>query len=170
MLCSISIFSLVQTNTGQRNLKTEWSWLVSLGEWVKGDPDRWWFSFKLVSDANQRQHWNLVVLFLSAVIAIDLFFHESWFQCVILQVWKGQGSRKWKHGLNDGFFVQFESPLVRKLWFIPSSTEKGKILCRYVSLSLSQSTRHIHKKWMSPHSIFNKIHNKHDYSFHSIYK
>nr|XP_004247592.1 E3 ubiquitin-protein ligase CHIP [Solanum lycopersicum] len=46
------------------------------------------------------------------------------------QVWKGQGSRKWKHGQNDGIFVQFESPLVRKLWFIPSSTEKGKTLCR----------------------------------------
>ncbi|KAL8105062.1 hypothetical protein AgCh_029014 [Apium graveolens] len=46
------------------------------------------------------------------------------------QVWKGQGSRKWKHGQNDGFFVQFESPLVRKLWFIPSSDEKGQVLCR----------------------------------------
>lgn len=46
------------------------------------------------------------------------------------QVWKGQGSRKWKHGQNDGFFVQFESPLSRKLWFVPSSTEKGQILCR----------------------------------------
>ncbi|KAI4342720.1 hypothetical protein MLD38_027310 [Melastoma candidum] len=46
------------------------------------------------------------------------------------QVWKGQGSRKWKHGQHDGFFVQFESPFLRKLWFIPSSTEKGKTLCR----------------------------------------
>lgn len=46
------------------------------------------------------------------------------------QVWKGQGSRKWKHAQNDGFFVQFESPSVRKLWFIPSSNEKGQILCR----------------------------------------
>ncbi|KAM7485503.1 hypothetical protein LguiA_001512 [Lonicera macranthoides] len=46
------------------------------------------------------------------------------------QVWKGQGSRKWKHGQNDGFFVQFESPFSRKLWFVPSSTEKGQILCR----------------------------------------
>ncbi|XP_059632480.1 uncharacterized protein LOC132275102 [Cornus florida] len=46
------------------------------------------------------------------------------------QVWKGQGSRKWKHGQNDGFFVQFESPSLRKLWFIPSSTEKGQTLCR----------------------------------------
>ncbi|KAK2980639.1 hypothetical protein RJ640_011447, partial [Escallonia rubra] len=42
------------------------------------------------------------------------------------QVWKGQGSRKWRHGQNDGFFVQFESPSLRKLWFVPSSTEKGK--------------------------------------------
>ncbi|KAK9289192.1 hypothetical protein L1049_017666 [Liquidambar formosana] len=46
------------------------------------------------------------------------------------QVWKGQGSRKWKHGQHDGFFVQFESPSLRKLWFIPSSIEKGRTLCR----------------------------------------
>ncbi|KAK9137441.1 hypothetical protein Sjap_008035 [Stephania japonica] len=46
------------------------------------------------------------------------------------QVWKGQGSRKWRHGQSDGFFVQFESPLMRKLWFISSSTEKGQTLCR----------------------------------------
>lgn len=46
------------------------------------------------------------------------------------QVWKGQGPRKWKHGQSDGFFVQFESPLLRKEWFIPSSSEKGLILCR----------------------------------------
>ncbi|KAG0497221.1 hypothetical protein HPP92_001912 [Vanilla planifolia] len=46
------------------------------------------------------------------------------------QVWKGQGSRKWKHGHADGFFVQFESPYLRKLWFVPSSSEKGKTMCR----------------------------------------
>ncbi|KAL0414491.1 UNVERIFIED_CONTAM: Stress-induced-phosphoprotein 1 [Sesamum radiatum] len=46
------------------------------------------------------------------------------------QVWKGQGSRKWKHGQNDGFFFQLESPSLRKIWFIPSSTEKGQTLCR----------------------------------------
>ncbi|MED6148353.1 hypothetical protein PIB30_052491 [Stylosanthes scabra] len=46
------------------------------------------------------------------------------------QVWKGQGSRKWKHAQNDGFFVQFETPSLRKLWFIPSSNEKGQTLCR----------------------------------------
>ncbi|KAL3649004.1 hypothetical protein CASFOL_005407 [Castilleja foliolosa] len=46
------------------------------------------------------------------------------------QVWKGQGSRKWKHGQNDGFFFQFESPLLRKIWFVPSSNEKGQTLCR----------------------------------------
>lgn len=45
------------------------------------------------------------------------------------QVWKGQGSRKWKHGQSDGFFVQFESPVLRREWFIPSSSEKGKTLC-----------------------------------------
>lgn len=46
------------------------------------------------------------------------------------QVWKGQGSRKWKHGQNDGFFFQVELPLLRKIWFIPSSNEKGRTLCR----------------------------------------
>lgn len=46
------------------------------------------------------------------------------------QVWKGQGFRKWKHGQNDGFFVQFESPKLRKLWFIPCNNENGKALCR----------------------------------------
>ncbi|KAM5552800.1 hypothetical protein ABKV19_025159 [Rosa sericea] len=46
------------------------------------------------------------------------------------QVWKGQGSRKWKHGQQDGFFVQFETPFLRKLWFIPSSNELGQTLCR----------------------------------------
>lgn len=46
------------------------------------------------------------------------------------QVWKGQGSRKWKHAHSDGFFVQFESPSLRKLFFIPSSIDKGQILCR----------------------------------------
>ncbi|XP_023743034.1 uncharacterized protein LOC111891191 [Lactuca sativa] len=46
------------------------------------------------------------------------------------QVWKGQGPRKWKHGQSDGFFVQFESPLLRKEWFISSSSEKGQILCK----------------------------------------
>lgn len=46
------------------------------------------------------------------------------------QVWKGQGSRKWKYGQTDGFFVQFETPSIRKLWFLPSSTEKGQTLCR----------------------------------------
>ncbi|XP_021828184.1 stress-induced-phosphoprotein 1 isoform X2 [Prunus avium] len=46
------------------------------------------------------------------------------------QVWKGQGSRKWKHGQHDGFFVQFETPFQRKLWFIPSSSELGQTLCR----------------------------------------
>ncbi|XP_050373493.1 uncharacterized protein LOC126791130 [Argentina anserina] len=46
------------------------------------------------------------------------------------QVWKGQGSRKWKHGQHDGFFVQFEMHFLRKLWFIPSSNELGQTLCR----------------------------------------
>ncbi|XP_065863250.1 uncharacterized protein [Euphorbia lathyris] len=46
------------------------------------------------------------------------------------QVWKGQGSRKWKYGQHDGFFVQFESPVLRKLWFVPSVNEKGQTLCR----------------------------------------
>ncbi|XP_073108062.1 uncharacterized protein [Elaeis guineensis] len=46
------------------------------------------------------------------------------------KVWKGQGSRKWKLGHSDGFFVQFESPVLRKVWFVSSSTEKGRNLCR----------------------------------------
>ncbi|XP_023515089.1 RNA polymerase II-associated protein 3-like [Cucurbita pepo subsp. pepo] len=46
------------------------------------------------------------------------------------QVWKGQGSRKWKHGQHDGFFVQLETPSLRKLWFVPSSNELGRPLCR----------------------------------------
>lgn len=46
------------------------------------------------------------------------------------QVWKGQGSRKWKHGQHDGFFVQLETPSLRKLWFVPSSSELGRPLCR----------------------------------------
>ncbi|KAG9451930.1 hypothetical protein H6P81_004834 [Aristolochia fimbriata] len=62
----------------------------------------------------------------------------SWAACLVVpkssisypQVWKGQGSRKWKHGQSDGFFVQFESPVQRKLWFIASSTEKGRLVCR----------------------------------------
>ncbi|KAF3574702.1 hypothetical protein F2Q69_00058157 [Brassica cretica] len=47
-----------------------------------------------------------------------------------IMVWKGQGSRKWKLGQNDGIFVQFESPSIRNVWFIPSSKEKGQTLCR----------------------------------------
>ncbi|KAL9352892.1 hypothetical protein Peur_055572 [Populus x canadensis] len=46
------------------------------------------------------------------------------------QVWKGQGSRKWKYGQHDGFFVQFESHFMRKIWFIASTNEKGQTLCR----------------------------------------
>ncbi|XP_044972371.1 uncharacterized protein LOC123439753 [Hordeum vulgare subsp. vulgare] len=46
------------------------------------------------------------------------------------QVWKGQGSRKWKLDQSDGFFVQFESPNLRKIWFVASTTEKGRALCR----------------------------------------
>ncbi|CAK7327110.1 unnamed protein product [Dovyalis caffra] len=46
------------------------------------------------------------------------------------QVWKGQGSRKWRHGQHDGFFVQYESPFMRKIWFIASTNEKGQTLCR----------------------------------------
>ncbi|EPS67206.1 hypothetical protein M569_07567, partial [Genlisea aurea] len=46
------------------------------------------------------------------------------------QVWKGQGSRKWKHGQNDGIFFQFESSFLRKIWFVPSTSEKGRTLCR----------------------------------------
>eukprot|EP00250_Pteridium_aquilinum_P006566 c16455_g1_i2 orf=228-1178(+) len=46
------------------------------------------------------------------------------------QVWKGQGSRKWKHGESDGFFVQLELSAWRRLWFIPCALEKGLHVCR----------------------------------------
>ncbi|KAL4562188.1 hypothetical protein LXL04_034384 [Taraxacum kok-saghyz] len=67
--------------------------------------------------------------------ATDSFSHAA---CLVApksiisypQVWKGQGPRKWKHVQSDGFFVQFESPLLRKEWFIPSSSEKGQTLCK----------------------------------------
>ncbi|THG14383.1 hypothetical protein TEA_027799 [Camellia sinensis var. sinensis] len=59
------------------------------------------------------------------VVNIDKYADDSFSHAACLvapksiisypQVWKGQGSRKWKHGQNDGFFVQFESPLSRKL-------------------------------------------------------
>jgi len=58
---------------------------------------------------------------------------ESINYILFLQVWKGQGSRKWKHAHSDGFFAQFESPSLRKLLFIPSSNEKGQTLCRFIS-------------------------------------
>ncbi|KAF0889344.1 hypothetical protein E2562_023647 [Oryza meyeriana var. granulata] len=59
------------------------------------------------------------------------------------RVWKGQGSRKWKLDQSDGFFVQFESPILRKIWFVPSKTEKGRTLCRSPEL-LDIS---IHESW-----------------------
>lgn len=46
------------------------------------------------------------------------------------QVWKGQGSRKWKHGQFDGFFVQLELSAWRRLWFVPCAMEKGQHVCR----------------------------------------
>ncbi|RYR73836.1 hypothetical protein Ahy_A02g008350 isoform B [Arachis hypogaea] len=74
------------------------------------------------------------------IVNIDKYAEESFSKAACLvtpksiiaypQVWKGQGSRKWKHAQNDGFFVQFETPSLRKLWFIPSSNEKGQTLCR----------------------------------------
>ncbi|KAK6130234.1 hypothetical protein DH2020_036044 [Rehmannia glutinosa] len=65
------------------------------------------------------------------------------------QVWKGLGSRKWKHGQTDGFFFQFESPSVRKIWFVPSSSEKGQTLCRrhrYMHEPCSLSWMKIHQR------------------------
>lgn len=46
------------------------------------------------------------------------------------QVWKGQGSRKWKHGQSDGFFVQLELSSWRGVWFVPCTLEKGQHFCR----------------------------------------
>lgn len=84
-----------------------------------------------------------VVIYLHQVQLTVYSVHNTRFRAtstfdsmLYLQVWKGQGSRKWKHGQLDGFFVQFESPLLRKLWFISSSNEMGKTLCRS-ALSLS---------------------------------
>lgn len=46
------------------------------------------------------------------------------------QVWKGQGSRKWKHSQLDGFFVQLELSAFRRLWFVPCTLENGQHACR----------------------------------------
>lgn len=46
------------------------------------------------------------------------------------QVWKGTGTRKWKASHSSGMFVQLESPVTRRLWFVPSATEKGRAVCR----------------------------------------
>lgn len=77
---------------------------------------------------------------------------DNQYQNTLLQVWKGQGSRKWKHGQHDGFFVQFESPSLRQLWFIPSSSEMGQTVCRFslsLLLSLSVSLFHSILSFMS---------------------
>ncbi|KAL3505974.1 hypothetical protein ACH5RR_031356 [Cinchona calisaya] len=73
------------------------------------------------------------------VVNIDKYAEDSFSRAACLvspksiisypQVWKGQGTRKWKHGQSDGFFVQFETPPLRKLWFVPSSSEKGQMFC-----------------------------------------
>lgn len=78
--------------------------------------------------------------FLSSIYHVKLCLFRKciafWYKKVFnLQVWKGQGYRKWKHGQNDGFFVQFESPFLRHLWFIPCNNEKGKALCRWCFLT-----------------------------------
>ncbi|KAJ7543418.1 hypothetical protein O6H91_09G037500 [Diphasiastrum complanatum] len=46
------------------------------------------------------------------------------------RVWDGQGIRAWKHGQEDGLFVQLESSFLRQLWFVPCTVEKGKYICR----------------------------------------
>ncbi|MCO5560024.1 hypothetical protein L7F22_013630 [Adiantum nelumboides] len=46
------------------------------------------------------------------------------------QVWKGQGSRKWKHSQSDGFFVQLELSAFRRIWFVPCALENGQPVCR----------------------------------------
>ncbi|KAH7315464.1 hypothetical protein KP509_21G050700 [Ceratopteris richardii] len=52
-------------------------------------------------------------------------------QCISFpQVWKGQGSRKWKHSQLDGFFIQLELCAFRRLWFIPCAMENGQPVCR----------------------------------------
>jgi len=46
------------------------------------------------------------------------------------QVWKGSGTRKWKHGTSNGFFIQLETAAFRRLWFVPSAVEHGRNVCR----------------------------------------
>ncbi|KAH8969433.1 hypothetical protein BDL97_02G033300 [Sphagnum fallax] len=46
------------------------------------------------------------------------------------QVWKGQGSRKWKASNSNGFFIQMETSALRRLWFVASSLEQGHNVCR----------------------------------------
>eukprot|EP00249_Psilotum_nudum_P017854 c26523_g1_i1 orf=190-1134(+) len=46
------------------------------------------------------------------------------------QVWKGQGTRRWKHSQADGFFMQLDLSSMRKLWFVPCAMEKGRPVCR----------------------------------------
>eukprot|EP00246_Nothoceros_aenigmaticus_P018774 TRINITY_DN9997_c0_g1_i1.p1 TRINITY_DN9997_c0_g1~~TRINITY_DN9997_c0_g1_i1.p1 ORF type:complete len:252 (+),score=44.04 TRINITY_DN9997_c0_g1_i1:180-935(+) len=46
------------------------------------------------------------------------------------QVWKGPGTRKWKPAHTTGIFVQLESSSMRRLWFVPSVTDKGRAVCR----------------------------------------
>ncbi|KAK8952836.1 hypothetical protein KSP40_PGU011567 [Platanthera guangdongensis] len=53
------------------------------------------------------------------------------------QVWRGQGSRKWKHGHADGFFVQFESPVSRKLWFVPRGITPFALRQAYAAINVA---------------------------------
>lgn len=46
------------------------------------------------------------------------------------QVWKGSGSRKWKHGDTNGFFIQLETSSIRRLWFVPCIIERGRNVSR----------------------------------------
>lgn len=46
------------------------------------------------------------------------------------QVWKGTGTRKWTHGNSNGFFIQLETSATRRLWFVPSTVEHGRNVCR----------------------------------------
>ncbi|KAL0388554.1 UNVERIFIED_CONTAM: Stress-induced-phosphoprotein 1 [Sesamum radiatum] len=101
-----------------------------------GDEDNWKeiFSFLVETMQNAVKSWHeksTVDPQVYFLLHKDKTDTEKYAPVVnIDKVWKGQGSRKWKHGQNDGFFFQFESPSLRKIWFIPSSTEKGQTLCR----------------------------------------
>lgn len=116
-------------NEGHFKLAIEWARMDGIGPYL--------VHITITNIIYLLTEWNLV----SFKVCLDYCYYQCTMEYYyimsyifgILQVWKGQGSRKWSHGQHDGFFVQFESPFLRKLWFIPSSNEQGQTLCRSLS-------------------------------------